>query len=67
MLFIRELASSRINNMVKWANFDWTADRKVKSALNDGVWCTEHNGTTYVIMSLLLVERGQSFVHQGKV
>ena len=44
-------ASSRINNMLKLASFGKSHASKLKVGLFDGIMHTEHNGTTFIVIS----------------
>ena len=60
-------ATSRINNLFKWANYEENGANKMRLNLHDGAWHTEHKGTMFVIVSGRVVERGQFFVHQDNI
>ena len=60
MLFILEVAcipgSARINTMLKMAEFVGTDTKIMKLDSYDGTWYTEHNGTTFMTISHILME-----------
>ena len=57
MLFILEVQSSRINSMLKKANYVGNGASCVRLLGSyDGAWYTEHNGNTIVTVSQMLME-----------
>ena len=51
--------TSRVNNMLKYANFGQNHSIKVKSVWNDGAHYTEHNNTPIMTISQILMECGE--------
>ena len=55
-------AITRINNMLKKAKSVGNDARNVRSSSCDGAWCTEHNDTSFVTVSQILMKWDQFFV-----
>ena len=65
MLFILLLAplsavqaSSRINNMLRQANFYKNLNSELKLGSYDGTWCAKRNGATFATIPQILIEQG---------
>ena len=70
MLFILKLActaSTRINNMLKQANFGKNHASKLKLGLHDGVWYTEYNGANLMIVSQKMMQWHEFSIHLSNI
>ena len=59
--------TSRMNNMLKEAKPYRNHASNMRLGSYDGAWYTEYNGTTFVIVSQILIEWGQFFVHRDNI
>ena len=69
LLFILELActtgvhaSSKINNMLREANFSRNQNSKLRIGSYNGAWCAEHIGAAFTTISQILMEWSKFFI-----